>query len=178
MLVLTCQAKQVALVVKIEVAVRPHQDHAVVVAAGVADYEAAAQHGAGLFRRFGHPGHRGSVHALRVGFGVHREAGREHLRQHDEIRRAFELLQRAREFLQVLPGVVPVQVGLHDRNVQSWHKRRAASSRVASSLAKQKRSLCPGSGSSQNTDTGIEATPISRVRRRAYSTSGSSVISE
>ncbi len=52
-----------------------------------------------------------------------------------------------------------------------------AAASVSSSLAKQNRNRCPAIGFSQNTETGIDATPMSRVHLLAIDASDSSLIS-
>jgi len=52
-----------------------------------------------------------------------------------------------------------------------------AAASVSSSFAKQNRNRCPASGFSQNTDTGMDATPMSRVHLLAIDSSDSLLIS-
>ncbi len=116
-LVLARQPEQVALVVVIEIAVGAHENHAIHVCAAVLDDQAAANDGPDPAGRVRHPGDRAAVHAFRIGLRVHRESGREHFREHDQVRLAVDVSKHASELAQVGFRIVPVQVCLHDRDV-------------------------------------------------------------
>ena len=130
------------------------------------------------------------MHVLGLRGGVHGEPRGEHLRQHDEIGVPGETGEVPGEDAAVGSGVFPGEVRLDQRHaqvrvhegrcsmLQILANRSPAASRVAASLAKQKRTSCSSGGGEENTETGIAATPCSMVSCRANSTSGSSDTAE
>jgi hypothetical protein len=183
-LLLVRHAKQVPLVVMHEAAVGCREQQAVEMLRAVANDQAARDRAADRRRFFTQPPDRRSIHCFGEPLRLHGETRPEHLRQHDEVRVANEAAEMRSEPASVLFRVLPGQVSLDHRDAQvrmahSSLNRAAAASSVASCFAKQKRTMrSPGGAGDENTEIGIAATPFSRVRKRANSTSGKSLMAE
>ena len=67
-------------------------------------------------------------------------------RQDNQVGPLADVLEFLRERFAVTCRVVPVQISLYDRDLQSWHNLSAAVSSMSSSLAKQKRSTLSPTG--------------------------------
>ena len=102
---------------------------------------------------------------------------------------AHEAAEVCREVAAVHCRILPGEFRLDERDAKVWvnkdppetasrDRRSPAASSVASFLAKQKRTRRSVPGPVLKTDTGMVATPSSRVIQRANSTSGKSLAAE
>lgn len=111
------QAEQMALVVLFETTVGAHEDEAIEVRTVGLDDQAAADGAVRPFRDVGEPLHRRTVHRFGLGARVHRETGREHLRQDDHIGRAIDAVDQGGECVAIRGRVVPMQILLDQSQV-------------------------------------------------------------